>query len=255
MSDPIPGQGQNGQPDKGQAGNQQPQTYEVTIGGEKKSVTMEEMQKGYMQQSDYTQKTQALATDKKQFDSLVDSKASELYLAELTRLEQEGKLPKGSATPENANAAAKAAEAGADPLKAAEERIAKLEEAQANAGKKHENDKIDAFFTGAEKDLKVKYPSIAGNRKEWNEVLTQFSETYDKSQDPLAVLTKITEAANVALDKQKQDHIDGYVKDRTSGKNRAGEHGASGTPPGSTPPPEPTTFKEAREQSAAMFGN
>lgn len=46
---------------EGQAASAEPQQYEVTVDGQRESVTMEELQGGYMKGSDYSQKTMALA--------------------------------------------------------------------------------------------------------------------------------------------------------------------------------------------------
>lgn len=45
-----------------------PQTYTVTVDGEKVDVTLDEALKGYQRQADYTRKTQKLATDRKEFE-------------------------------------------------------------------------------------------------------------------------------------------------------------------------------------------
>lgn len=45
-----------------------PQTFKVTVGGEEVEVTLEEMQKGYMRQADYTRKTMSLAEERKRIE-------------------------------------------------------------------------------------------------------------------------------------------------------------------------------------------
>ena len=44
----------------------QPQTYTVTVDGVQQQVTLDELQKGYMRQADYTRKTQELADQRRQ---------------------------------------------------------------------------------------------------------------------------------------------------------------------------------------------
>lgn len=46
----------------------QPQTYTVTVDGVQRQVTLEELQKGYMMQADYSRKTQALANERRELE-------------------------------------------------------------------------------------------------------------------------------------------------------------------------------------------
>src|SRR3990167_2798503 len=75
----------NGQTNEteGQSENQKPPTYDVVINGETKSVSLEDLRNGYMMQSDYTRKTQELSDQRKQLDTLVEQKATELYMKAL----------------------------------------------------------------------------------------------------------------------------------------------------------------------------
>ena len=53
--------------------------YEVTIDGEQHEVSLEELQKGYSRQSDYTRKTQELAEQRKEMQALVEQAQHEMY--------------------------------------------------------------------------------------------------------------------------------------------------------------------------------
>lgn len=53
-----------------EAEEHQPRTYRVKVNGEEQSVTFDELKAGYSRQQDYTAKTQALAEEKRQIDSL-----------------------------------------------------------------------------------------------------------------------------------------------------------------------------------------
>ena len=50
--------------------DEEPELYAVTVNGEEREVTFDELLKGYSRQSDYTKKTQELSNDRKQFESL-----------------------------------------------------------------------------------------------------------------------------------------------------------------------------------------
>ena len=50
--------------------NEEPELYAVTVNGEEREVSFDELLKGYSRQSDYTKKTQELSNDRKQFESL-----------------------------------------------------------------------------------------------------------------------------------------------------------------------------------------
>ena len=50
--------------------DEEPELYAVTVNGEEREVSFDELLKGYSRQSDYTKKTQELSNDRKQFESL-----------------------------------------------------------------------------------------------------------------------------------------------------------------------------------------
>src|SRR3990172_758969 len=70
IEDPEPAQGE--EPEPGEGEEEAPETeapaaeatYPVTVDGEVKQVPVAELVKGYMQQSDYTRKTQGLADER-----------------------------------------------------------------------------------------------------------------------------------------------------------------------------------------------
>ena len=64
---------------------------DVMINGERQQVTLEELQKGYSRQSDYTQKTQSLAEERKAFEEEAQAvrRERENYAVMLGRLEQQ----------------------------------------------------------------------------------------------------------------------------------------------------------------------
>src|SRR3990170_1027524 len=73
----------------GQAQTEQPQMFEVEVGGEKRNVALDDLRKGYMMQEDYTKKTQELASKRKEVDALVEQRATELYLQALNEEKSE----------------------------------------------------------------------------------------------------------------------------------------------------------------------
>ena len=50
--------------------DEEPELYAVTVNGEEREVSFDELLKGYSRQSDYTRKTQELSNDRKQFETL-----------------------------------------------------------------------------------------------------------------------------------------------------------------------------------------
>lgn len=241
-------QGQDGQTAEGGQAGAQPQTYEVTIGGEKKNVTLDDLQKSYMMQEDYTRKTQKLSDDRKSLDTLVDEKATQLHLEALAQMEAEGKLPLGKE-----KAAAPSGEGtiegeGKDDVGG---RIAKLEKAILQQGENHQTAEHDRFFDGAERELSGKY-EVVKNPKEWREILMIFSDTFTEDQNPMEVLEHITKEVQAEFEKTRQGWIDNYVKSKTSTKSKIGETGATGSPVGENKTP-PQTLKEARERMEARL--
>lgn len=61
---------------------EQPQTFKLKVGGEEVEVTLDELQRGYSREADYTRKTQALAEERK---SLTAEKQDFAVLAERTK--------------------------------------------------------------------------------------------------------------------------------------------------------------------------
>ena len=58
--------------------------YAVTVNGEEQEVTLEELTKGYSRQSDYTRKTQEIASDRKGMETL-----QQQYNSEISQIQQE----------------------------------------------------------------------------------------------------------------------------------------------------------------------
>ncbi len=59
--------------------------YEVTINGERKEVTLDELRKGYSRESDYTKKTMELSDKRKEIESLQSDLAKELDAVKSSR--------------------------------------------------------------------------------------------------------------------------------------------------------------------------
>ena len=59
--------------------------YEVTINGERKEVTLDELRKGYSRESDYTKKTMELSDKRKEIESLQSDLAKELEAVKSSR--------------------------------------------------------------------------------------------------------------------------------------------------------------------------
>jgi hypothetical protein len=63
----------------------EPDVYAVTVNGEEREVTINELLKGYSRQSDYTKKTQELAEQRKGFEGTQQQVATELQQIQLER--------------------------------------------------------------------------------------------------------------------------------------------------------------------------
>ena len=63
----------------------EPDVYAVTVNGEEREVTIDELLKGYSRQSDYTKKTQELAEQRKGFEGTQQQVATELQQIQLER--------------------------------------------------------------------------------------------------------------------------------------------------------------------------
>lgn len=62
-------EGQDAEPETPEAVAQEPQTFTVKVDGKDVAVTLDELQKGYSRHADYTQKTQALAEERKTLEA------------------------------------------------------------------------------------------------------------------------------------------------------------------------------------------
>ena len=65
-------------------GEEEEELYAVTVNGEEVAVSLDELLSGYSRQSDYTRKTQEIANDRKDIESL-----QERYNSEMTTIQQE----------------------------------------------------------------------------------------------------------------------------------------------------------------------
>lgn len=73
-------------PDQGSTPPADEPTYEVTIGGQKQSVPLSELLKGYSRTADYTRKTQALAQERQQYQGWQEREGQ--YRSALTEAQQ-----------------------------------------------------------------------------------------------------------------------------------------------------------------------
>ena len=65
-------------------GEQEEELYAVTVNGEEVAVSLDELLSGYSRQSDYTRKTQEIATDRKEMEAL-----QQRYNSEVQQIQQE----------------------------------------------------------------------------------------------------------------------------------------------------------------------
>ena len=65
-------------------GEEEEELYAVTVNGEEVAVSLDELLSGYSRQSDYTRKTQEIATDRKEMESL-----QQQYNSEVAKIQQE----------------------------------------------------------------------------------------------------------------------------------------------------------------------
>lgn len=227
------GAGEGGSPNSGG----QPQTYEIDLGnGQKESVTQDQLKEwrgGHMMQEDYTRKTQDLAKRNKEFDALVESKATELYMEALKQGDGEGggKVDKG--VDDN----------GQSPhdkqLQEALKRIEQLEgthkQTQEQMAIKDATGQLEGILSG----LKEKYPKMNAE----SVMLKFYRESND--QEPIEdQFERFAKESSEQTNKHRQSIIDEYVKEK-SAPRKLGETGSSGTP-GGQGHPTPKTFAEAR---------
>ena len=65
-------------------GEEEEELYAVTVNGEEVAVSLDELLSGYSRQSDYTRKTQEIATDRKEMEAL-----QQQYSSEVAKIQQE----------------------------------------------------------------------------------------------------------------------------------------------------------------------
>ena len=65
-------------------GEEEEELYAVTVNGEEVAVSLDELLSGYSRQSDYTRKTQEIATDRKEMEAL-----QQQYNSEVAKIQQE----------------------------------------------------------------------------------------------------------------------------------------------------------------------
>lgn len=214
--------------DKGQ-GSSQPETYKVVVGGEESEVKLDELISGYQRQADYTQKTQGLAEDKKRFESLVEERATELYLKAL----EEGK------TSEEATASVNnemADDAVTKKLAALEQQI---QSSQATIAAKEADSQLNSIMSG----LREKY-----GKMDEDKVLIQFHNTVKEHDDVNQVFEELAKKSHEASVAREKEIIDEYVKAKTANPFSAGETGHS-TAPAQKPAQPVDTFEQARERA------
>jgi hypothetical protein len=73
-------------------GEEEGALYAVTVNGEEREVSLDELLSGYSRQSDYTRKTQELSSDRKQMEELAQKYNSELQQMQYERQQYMGNL-------------------------------------------------------------------------------------------------------------------------------------------------------------------
>lgn len=196
---------------------------EISLGEDKQPVTLSELKQGYLRQSDYTKKTQALAEERKQFESLqaeyepikewTEYWANNPYLKEqimgaLNEWENTGVLPIEQVLQESSSAKY------INHLMKENQQLKKqLEDTETN----YHSTKFDAEFTRLEHQLKADYNDLV-DEAYLNELKQQASE----QGLSIDVLKRIADGdlAKKKLEQEKQNSKTAVAKAKQKQKSK-----------------------------------
>jgi hypothetical protein len=217
--------------------NQDPETYEVEVNGQKTSVTLDDLRKGFMMQSDYTKKTQELSEQKKRHDALIEEKATELYMQALEESERE-------------NAGGKKDEKEENKTQDSElrEKVEKLERLAFESQQATEEEKYSTMLGKTMEGLSKKYPNMDREK-----VMLRFYRESTETEDSQSQFEKFAKESNDENKSSRQKIIDEYLAEKTNPKHKLGEGGSSGMSGGANDKKPPKTFEEAKERALEML--
>ena len=212
----------------------QPAMHEVVVDGEKSQVGLDKLISSYQQDSSYTQKSQKLAEDRGKFDTMVNDKATQMYMEALANGDDNGGRPADGT--ENT-----------DPNESSTAKLQELEERIGNAEKLESDKASDAEMNKTLDALKEKFPDMDREK-----VMIKFYHEAKEGTPVEDTFANLAEESHKAAVEFKQSIIDGYVKSKTVNPHDAGEIGHGQSPPEKKIEPA-KTFEEARDRAEARL--
>lgn len=206
-------------------------SHKVVVNGEEKDVNLSDLIANYQKGEDYTQKSQALASDRAKNEEEIERKATEMYLKALSDAEDKDKKD------------------DQDPNEAQDGRIKELEDRLSKRDQQDSDAESDRELKTVMEGLVEKYPEMDKDK-----VLVKFYQEASESKDVEKLFTDLAKESHDSTIKQRQDIIEKYIEEKT--KNPLGSGETGGGNEGHEKPPEPAkTFEEAADRAHRRFNS